>query len=132
MPFSATSPQTYFMAQPKNGVARQDGTSVVSSVEVSQGQGHESDLTPPASIKDNNQRIMEILARAQQLKQAEEQQMKQQKLLEAQVSIPVRALFSLLHFHVTCFFFDLDFCSLKRRPKACTLLVTFRILVSCF
>ena len=46
-----------------------------------------SDLTPPASIKSTDLRIMEILAQAQRLKEAQEQQNKHQKQLEAQVHI---------------------------------------------
>lgn len=46
-----------------------------------------SDLTPPASIKSTDMRIMEILAQAQRLKEAQEQQTKHQKQLEAQVDI---------------------------------------------
>ena len=44
-----------------------------------------SDLTPPASIKSTDMRIMEILAQAQRLKEAQEEQNKHQKQLEAQV-----------------------------------------------
>ncbi|XP_076440207.1 uncharacterized protein LOC143279853 isoform X1 [Babylonia areolata] len=44
-----------------------------------------SNLAPPPSVKTTNERILEILAEAQRLKEAEEQQKKQQKKLEAQV-----------------------------------------------